>query len=109
MKKKLIKSPEEIEIIAEGGRVLRDILYNTAQMAMTGVSTWELNEFAEKQIAQAGGRPSFKGYGEKSNPFPAGLCTSINDVIVHGIPSRKTFLKNGDILSLDIGMEYKKL
>ena len=108
MEKKLIKTPEEIEIIAEGGRVLRDILYNTAQMAMAGMSTWELNEFAEKQIAQAGGRPSFKGYGEKI-PFPAGLCTSINDVVVHGIPSREAILKNGDILSLDIGMEYKKL
>ena len=53
--------------------------------------------------------PSFKNYGPKKNPFPAGLCTSINDVVVHGIPSDDSILKNGDIIGLDIGMEYKGL
>ena len=104
-----IKTGEEINTIAEGGEVLRDILLRTAALAKPGASTWELNEFADREIVKAGGRPSFKGYGPKKNPFPAALCTSINDVVVHGIPSREAILKNGDIISLDIGMEYKNL
>ncbi len=109
MKKGFIKTPEEITTIAQGGKILRDILYRTAKLVKPGVTTWELNEFAEKAIYQAGGRPSFKGYGPKGNEFPAALCTSINDEIVHGIPSKKVVLKEGDIVGLDIGMEFKEL
>jgi methionyl aminopeptidase len=109
MKKGLIKTQEEINTIAEGGRILHEILHNTSELAKPGVSTWELNEYAEKKITEAGGRPSFKGYGTKKNPYPAGLCTSVNDVVVHGIPSRDEVLKSGDIIGLDIGMEYKGL
>jgi methionyl aminopeptidase len=109
MKQGLIKTQEEIEIIAEGGKILHDILAQTAALVKPGVSTGELNEFAEKLIYQAGGRPSFKDYGPKKNPFPAGLCTSVNDVVVHGIPSKNVILKVGDIVGLDIGMEYKEL
>jgi methionyl aminopeptidase len=105
----LIKTPDEIEGIARGGKKLRDILYRTAALVRPGISTWELNEFAEKGIYAAGGRPSFKGYGPKKNPFPAGLCTSLNSVVVHGIPSKNEILKEGDIISLDIGMEYEGL
>ena len=74
-------------------------------MAKPGVSTWEINEFAEAEIIRAGGRPSFIGYGDKKNPFLFGLCTSINDAVVHGVPSKKDILQDGDILGLDIGME----
>lgn len=109
MPKGLIKTPEEIELIAEGGKILREILHQTAELVKVGISTWELNEFAEKMIYDAGGKPSFKGYGEKKNPFPAGLCTSVNDQVVHGIPSRQAILKGGDIVGLDIGMVYKGL
>ncbi|MCL5008981.1 MAG: type I methionyl aminopeptidase [Patescibacteria group bacterium] len=109
MKKGAIKTREEISLIAEGGTILHDILYRTAALAKPGVSTWELNEFAENEIAKAGGRPSFKGYGGKKNPYPAGLCTSVNSEVVHGIPSKKILLKDGDIVGLDIGMEYKEL
>lgn len=109
MKNSFIKTKDEINIIAEGGKRLRDILYKTGELVKPGISTWELNEFAENLISKIGGRPSFKGYGEKINPFPAGLCTSLNDEIVHGIPSKKVILKEGDIISLDIGMEYKSL
>jgi methionyl aminopeptidase len=109
MKKGLIKSQEEINTIAEGGRLIHDILYRTTELAKPGVSTWDLNEFAEKEIEKIGGRPSFKNYGSKNNPFPAGLCTSVNSIVVHGIPSKNTILKDGDIISLDIGMEYKGL
>ncbi len=108
-KKGLIKTQEEIEIIAEGGKILHDILQKTAGLVKPGVSTFELNAFAEKEIVSSGGRPSFNGYGDKKNPFPAGLCTSLNDVVVHGIPSQTAILKSGDILGLDIGMEYKGL
>lgn len=107
--KGLIKTASEIETIAEGGRILHNILHETAGLVKPGASTFELNEFAEKMIYEAGGRPSFKNYGPKKNAFPAGLCTSINDVIVHGIPSETAILRDGDILGLDIGMEYKGL
>jgi len=105
----LIKTPKEIEILTEGGKILHDILYATAALIKPGLSTWELNEFAEKAIEKAGGKPSFKNYGSKKNPFPAGLCTSINSVVVHGIPSKKDILKEGDIISLDLGMQYENL
>lgn len=109
MRKGLIKTQEEIDIIAEGGKLMRDILHKTAELVKPGISTWELNQFAEDQIYKIGGRPSFKGYGPKKNPFPAGLCTSVNDQVVHGIPSKDVILKNGDIIGLDIGMEFKGL
>lgn len=102
-----VKKPEEIKIIAEGGKLLGDILRRTAKLAKPGISTLELNDFAESQIIACGGRPSFVGYGDRYNPFPAGLCTSINDAVVHGIPSSEDILKEGDIIGLDIGMEYK--
>ncbi len=106
---KFTKKPSEIRTINEGGKILHRILLATAKLAQPGVSTAELNAFAEKEITKAGGRPSFIGYGTKKNPFPAGLCTSVNDVVVHGIPSKKEILREGDIVGLDIGMEYKGL
>jgi len=109
MKTGYVKTPQEIEIITEGGKLIHNILYATAGLARPGISTWELNEFAEKEIEKIDGRPSFKNFGPKKNPFPAGLCTSVNSVVVHGIPSKNTILKEGDIVSLDIGMEYKGL
>jgi methionyl aminopeptidase len=105
----MIKTKDEIGKIREGGKILHGILRAAAAMVKPGISTAELNDFAEKEIIKAGGRPSFKNYGEKDNPFPAGLCTSINEVVVHGIPSKKEILKEGDIVGLDIGMEYKGL
>ncbi len=103
------KTQEEIEKIREGGKIHTRILQQTAKLAKPGISTWELNAFAEAEILKAGGRPSFKGYGPKGHQFPAGLCTSLNSVVVHGVPSKNQVLKEGDILGLDIGMEYKGL
>jgi methionyl aminopeptidase len=71
------------------------------------VTTGELNEALEKMIAAAGGYPSFKGYGEPI-PFPAGLCASVNEQIVHGIPGKRV-LQAGDIVGLDVGMEKEGL
>lgn len=106
---KSIKTKKDIELLHEGGQLLGDILRRTAQLARPGVSTAELSDFADQEIRKAGGRPSFIGYGPKDNPFPAALCTSINDVVVHGIPSRHDVLASGDVLGLDIGMVYKDL
>jgi methionyl aminopeptidase len=108
-KPRYTKTPEEIDLIHEGGKILGDILQRTAKLAKPGVSTLELNDFAEREIIKAGGRPSFIGYGSKSNPFTAGLCTSINDAVVHGMPDAADILQDGDIIGLDIGMEYKKM
>ncbi len=107
--KGLIKTAKEIEDIAQGGKILHDILRRTAELVKPGITTWRLNEFAETEIYNAGGKPSFKGYGTKKNPFPAGLCTSVNSQVVHGLPSKMHILKSGDIIGLDIGMEYKGL
>ncbi len=107
--KKYTKKPEEIELIAENGKLLHDILQRTAALVKPGVSTLELNDFAEQEMRKVGGRPSFVGYGDRRNPFPAGLCTSINDAVVHGVPSSQDILQEGDIIGLDIGMEYKGL
>lgn len=104
---KLVKKPEEIALIAEGGAILGRILKETASLVRPGVSTLELNEYAETEIRKAGGTPSFLGYGPKHNRFPAALCTSINDVVVHGVPSKYDMLNEGDIVGLDIGMEYE--
>lgn len=102
-----LKTVAEIEILAAGGRILAETLQKVAQAAAPGVSTWELNRIAEEEIARAGAEPSFKGYGKK--PFPAALCTSVNEVIVHGVPSETQILKAGDIVGLDLGVKYKNL
>jgi len=107
MGKKFTKKPQEIKLIGEGGQILHRILEQTAALVRPGVSTAELNKFAEAEISKAGGRASFIGYGSKKNPFPAALCTSINDVVVHGIPADRDILREGDIVGLDIGMQYK--
>ena len=109
MKHRLIKTPEEIKILAQGGKILHDVLQKVAAAVVPGISTAKLNELAEEEIKKAGGIPSFKGYGPKSNAFPAALCTSINDVVVHGIPSFKAILKTGDIIGLDLGIQYQGL
>lgn len=105
-----LKSLEEIEKIKEGGLLLGQILAEVAAAVAPGVTTRELDALAERRILEVGGKPAFKGYkagGKKG--FPATLCTSVNEVVVHGIPN-DTALKSGDIIGLDIGMEwpYKK-
>jgi len=102
-----LKSNQEIKLLRQGGRILSNILKKVSQSAKPGITTGELNQMAEEMILNAGGVPSFKGYGDKSNPFPATLCTSVNQEVVHGIPD-DYILKNGDIVSLDIGMRYPK-
>lgn len=103
-----IKTGEEIKVLREGGRRLAKILALVVKEAKSGVSTLTLDRLAESLILVSDGRPSFKGHQGRSEkePFPAVLCTSVNDELVHGIPKQESILKEGDILGLDIGMEW---
>ena len=99
-----LKSARELELMAEGGKILGATLKVLHEAVRPGVSTLELDAIGEAFIREhAGAAPAFKGlYG-----FPGSVCTSINEEIVHGIPSRKRVLKDGDIVSLDVGVGYK--
>jgi len=97
-----IKSPKEIEIIAEGGRILAGIMEDLKKRVRPGVTTKELDMAAESHIFKFGGKPAFKGH----EGFPATLCTSLNEEIVHVIPSER-ILKEEDIISLDLGILFK--
>ena len=93
------KSPAEIEAMREAGRVSAKALRIVGEHVRPGVSTLELDEIAEAVIRAEGGVPAFKGYGG----FPGSICASVNEQIVHGIPSRRVVLKEGDIISIDTG------
>ena len=95
-----LKSSSEMDALERANRLVHRVLRAVRAAAAPGVSTGELDELAEETIRQHGGTPAFKGY----RGFPATLCTSINDVIVHGIPSRTTRLAEGDVLSVDCGV-----
>jgi methionyl aminopeptidase len=99
-----LKSPREIDIMAAGGRILGATVEMLRREVRPGISTLQLDELAESFIRSHGGAtPSFKGlYG-----FPGSVCVSINEEIVHGIPSRKRVLKDGDIISIDVGVKYE--
>lgn len=110
MAKKMItvKTKEEIEILREGGRRLAQILQKIVATAKPGVSALDLDGLAEGLIFESGGIPAFKGYrleGLKT-PYPGSLCVSINDEVVHGIPRKDKILKEGDVVGLDIGMQW---
>jgi len=106
-----IKTSEEIKILKEGGKRLASVLYKVAEKVRPGISTIELDELAEKLIKNIGGESSFKNYKTREDkiPYPTSLCVSINNEIVHGIPSKNRILQEGDIVSLDLGMKYKNL
>lgn len=98
---------KKTQIMCEGGAILSKILKEVSEMARPGVGTKELDEYAEKRMKEEGGAPAFKGYGGKKSPFPSTLCLSINDEVVHGPATPNRILKNGDVLSVDVGMKYK--
>ena len=104
----ILKNIEDINKLREGGKILASVLYATAEKAVPGVKTIELDNLAEKMIREAGGRPSFKNYKTPDDkvPFLGSLCVSINEEVVHGIPGERV-LREGDVVSLDLGMEYK--
>ena len=99
-----LKSTREIELMAQGGKILGDTLRNLTASVRPGISTADLDNIAETFIrSHEGATPAFKGlYG-----FPGSICTSINEEIVHGIPTKKRLLREGDIISIDVGVGYK--
>lgn len=102
-----IKTEEEIKLMRESGRRLALIMLELEKIVRPGINTEEIDAQAEKMILKMDGVPSFKGYGDSKDPFPATICASLNDEIVHGIPSQKIKLQEGDIFKIDIGMKYK--
>ena len=95
----ILKSPAEIEAMKAAGQLSAEVLRKIGELVKPGVTTLELDEFAETYIREHGGIPAFKGYGG----FPGSICASVNEQIVHGIPSKKVVLQTGDILSVDTG------
>ncbi|MBU0597956.1 type I methionyl aminopeptidase [Patescibacteria group bacterium] len=100
-----IKNKEEINKIREGGKKLAQVVHQVAGFVKPGISAMELDVQADKLIKKSGGEPSFKGF----NGYPAASCISINEGLVHGIPSKNVIIQEGDIVSVDIGLKYKGL
>jgi methionyl aminopeptidase len=99
------KSPAELEKMRRSGLLVHQVLRALAAMVKEGITTWDLEVEAERMIRDAGAKPAFKGYyvPAAGSKYPFVLCTSVNDEIVHGMPSQKRVLKAGDILSIDTG------
>ena len=98
-----VKSPKEIELMRQAGRVVAESKARLVEAVCPGITTRDLDRIAEEEIRRMGAKPSFKGYtGGGSTPFPATVCVSLNDEIVHGIPGERV-LQEGDIVSVDIG------
>ncbi len=95
----IIKSSDEIQKIREAGKIVSEALSLAGDAVKDGMATWELNALIEKVITGHGARPSFKNY----HGFPAASCISPNCIVVHGIPSKKVILSEGDIVSVDVG------
>lgn len=98
-----IKSPREIELMRGAGRILAKTHEELAKNLRPGMSTWDIDHMGEEIIRSYGCIPSFKNY----NGYPASICVSVNDEVVHGIPHKEHFLDEGDIVSLDAGVIYK--
>ncbi|HRY36795.1 MAG TPA: type I methionyl aminopeptidase [Candidatus Magasanikbacteria bacterium] len=103
----LIKSKEEIQKLQKGGKILGQILADLSQFCIVGENTLEIDKKAEEMIKKAGGKPAFKNYQSdpRDIPFPSTICACVNEQIVHAIASKKVILKDGDIFTVDIGME----
>ena len=98
-----IKSAREIELMRAAGKILAKVHENLGKELRVGMSTWEIDRLGDEIIRSYGCIPSFKDY----NGYPASVCVSVNDEVVHGIPSKKRLIREGDIVSLDIGVIYK--
>lgn len=98
----ILKSPREIELMKEAGLIVYDVHQELAKAVRPGVTTGELDSLAESLIRKAGGIPTFKGY----HGFPASICASVNEEVVHGIPGKRK-LQEGDVIAIDLGVTYK--
>ena len=106
-----IKTPEDIKILREGGKRLAAIRDALARFVRVGLSSQEVENRARELFAESGGEPSFFNYKSKKSekPFPASTCISVNDAIVHGLPSEAVVFKEGDVVGIDVGLKYKGL
>ena len=100
----LLKSPEEIERMRRSSGIVAEILAEIASRVRPGVTTGELDAVAEELTRKKGAKPAFKGYVVGGRTFPASICISVNDEVVHGIPSRDRVLRDGDLVGLDFGV-----
>ena len=98
-----IKTPAEIEIMRISGNIVATVLKEISEIAAVGMTTADLDAYAEKRIREMGATPSFKGY----HGFPASICACVNDEVVHGIPSDQKVIKMGDIIKIDTGAFYE--
>lgn len=98
-----LKNPDQIKIMKEAGRITGEALLVARDHVRPGISTYELDRLVRESIEKAGAKPSFLGYAG----FPGSACISINDEVIHGIPSKKRFLEEGDIVKVDVGAFYK--
>jgi methionyl aminopeptidase len=103
----LLKSKEEIEHMRAANGIVAEILSEVRSRVRPGVTTAELDALAEELTLRRGARPAFKGYAVAGRVFPASICISINDEVVHGIPSHRRGLREGDIVGLDFGVCYR--
>ncbi len=104
MKRIPLKSPRDIVLMRESGRIVAEVLALVGGAVRPGMATAELDRLAEEYIRAQGGEPAFKGYGhDRNNLFPATLCVSLNDEVVHGFPSRR-LLEEGEVVSIDVGV-----
>lgn len=105
----IAKSKKEIEILKKGGQILARVLSRLAKEARPGIKISEFDRIADAEIKKAGAEPSFKGYCQGGKfPYPAVVCVSVNDEIVHGIPGQR-ILQAGDVVGIDLGVKYKGL
>ena len=103
----LIKADREIKLMRAGGKRLAEVMEILEQKVKPGVSTLAIDQLAEKLILKSGSQPAFKGYGGPDHSFPATICASVNEEIVHGIPAENKILQEGDIFKVDIGLIYQ--
>lgn len=100
-----IKTDSEISLMKKSGEILAYVFSEVDNIVLEGISTKEIDKFIYNLIRKKNAKPSFKGYGKP--PYSASSCISINDEVIHGIPSKNKILKNGDIVGIDIGVYYK--
>ncbi|MBN1887461.1 MAG: type I methionyl aminopeptidase [Thermoflexales bacterium] len=99
----VVKSERELSLMRQAGGIVAEVLQLMRDTVRSGVTTAELDAVADELIRKRGASPSFKGY----HGFPASICASLNDEVVHGIPSKKRVLREGDLLSVDVGAKYR--
>ncbi|MBM3699568.1 MAG: type I methionyl aminopeptidase [Actinobacteria bacterium] len=104
----ICKSSDEIKLMGQAGKIVTEVLLQIENSLKPGVQTFFLDKLAEGLIYKMGALPAFKGYIGKLNstPYPASICVSINEEVVHGIPGKKT-VKEGDLVSVDVGVKYR--